>query len=111
MPNVEMLHLSDVEVSKGFLQPNPDGPHAKAKLLPSLRSLNLENVTLNDDDWGHLTTYLGHQTSDNQSISLGVLGDTPLMRPEVMSEIRGLVEEFTYKPNSETEDSEPPFIQ
>jgi len=69
MPNVTTFHLSDVEVSKGFLQPNPEGPRANTKLLPSLRSLHLEDMTLRDDDWGHLTTYLSHQTSDDQPIS------------------------------------------
>ena len=111
MPNIETLYLSDVEVSKGFLQPNPDGPHANMKLLPSLRSLRLEDVTLddddgNDDDWGYLTAYLAHQTSDNQIISLEVLGDLPHMPPGVVDKIRGLVKEFTYEPKPEAEGKE-----
>ena len=96
MPSIRTLYLSGVEVSKGFLQPNPEGPHAKKKLLPSLRALHLEDVVLNDNDWGHLTTYLGHQISNNQAISLQVFGDSPYMPQEVVDEIKGLVEEFTY---------------
>ena len=97
MPSVRTLYLSGVEVSKGFLQPNPGGPHPNMKLLPLLQALHLEDVTLTDGDWSHLTTYLAHQTSDGQTISLQVFGDSPYMSPEVVDEIRGLVEEFTYE--------------
>ena len=95
MPNIKTLHLSRVALSKGFLQPNPDGPRANTKLLPSLRSLHLENVTLSDNDWSHLTTYLAHQTSDNQAISVQAWG-RPYMPTEVADEMEGLVEEFSY---------------
>jgi len=108
MPKIETLYLSEVQVSKGFLQPNPDGPHTDTKLLPSLRSLHLEDVTLKDNDWGHLTAYLAHQTSDNQIISLEVFGDSPHMSPEVVDVIKGLVEEFIYEIKSETEGGESP---
>ena len=99
MPNIETLHLSKQVLSEGFLQPNPDGPHASTKLFPSLRSLRLEDVVyLNDKDWSLLTTYLTHQTSDNQAISLEVIGDFPSGLPEVVDGIRGLVREFTHSP-------------
>jgi hypothetical protein len=48
MQKIERLFVYDVKLSKGFLQPNPDGPFAHAKLLPSLRSLDLKVVTLGD---------------------------------------------------------------
>jgi len=98
MPNIEMLWLCDAIFSEGFLQPAPGGPHANTKLLPSLRSLKLEDVVLEDGNWDHLTTYLAHQTSDDQVLSLQVTGDIPLIPPEVADEIRGLVEEFVYYP-------------
>jgi len=101
MPSVRTLYLSGVDVSNGFLQPNPDGPHANKKLLPSLRALHLEDVALSDVDWSHLTTYLAHQTSGGQTISLQVFGDSPYMSPEVVEEIKGLVEEFTYDQDEE----------
>jgi len=103
MPGIETLYLSGVEVSKGFLQPNPDGPHANTKLLPSLRSLHLEDVTLDDDDWGHLTTYLAHQTSDGQIVSLEMFGDSPYMCPGVVNEIKSLVDEFELDQKSSAE--------
>ena len=96
MPNIKTLHATGAELSKGFLQPNPDGPHPNTKLLPSLEMLCLENVILNDDNWSHLTTYLAHQTSDGQAISLEMVGMLPYMRPEVVDEIDGLVGEFIY---------------
>jgi len=97
MPNIAALSISEVKLSEGFLQPNPNGPYANTKLLPSLRTLRLEHVLLTgDDDWGHLTTYLAHQTSDNQAISLQMIGDFPHVCPEVVERIKDLVEKFTY---------------
>ena len=105
MPNIETLRLSGVRLSNGFLQPNPNGPRANTKLLPSLRLLRLEHVIFwNDDDWGHLTRYLDHQTSDKQPISLEVIGCFPHGRPEVVKRIKDLVKEFTHRRNSQAED-------
>ena len=106
MPNIETLYLSKVALSKSFLQPKPDGPHANTKLLPSLRYLDLGDVTLTDGDWGHLTTYLIHQTSGGQVISLHASGSFH-MCTEAMSEVVGLVEEFSYheRPKAESEGS------
>jgi len=97
MPNIETLHLSNPLLSEGFLQPDPAGPHANTKLLPSLCSLRLEDVDcLDNDNWSLLTTYLAHQTSDGQTVSLEVIGDLPSGPPEMVNKIRGLVEEFTH---------------
>ena len=95
MPNIETLRIHCVRLSEGFLRPNPDGLHANAKLLPSLRSLSLEGVNLNDNNLGHLTKYLAHRTSDNQTISLEVRGYSRYSRQKVANEVKGLVEEFT----------------
>jgi len=97
MPNIKTLCIHDVKLSKGFLQPNPDGPRSNTKLLPSLRSLSLERVIrVNDGDLGHLTTYLAHQTSENQPISLRLTGYSRYLHPKTVDEIEGLVETFTY---------------
>ena len=92
MPNIETLSISNVKLSKGFLQPDSDGPHAGMKLLPSLRSLSLGNITPSGGSWDHLTTYLAHQTSNGQSISLTVFGDTPHIH-SVVNKIKELVVE------------------
>jgi len=96
MPNIKTMCLSEGALSEGFLQPNPDGPHANRKLLPSLQLLYLEDVDLDDNNWGHLISYLTHQTSDGQIVSLEVLGNSPYMPPEVVDVVKGLVDEFTY---------------
>ena len=107
MPNIETLRLSDVHLSRGFLQPNPNGPRANTKLLPSLRSLCLEHVMVHsDDDWGHLAEYLDHQTSGEQSISLEVIGRFPHGRPDVVDRIKDLVKEFTHRRNSQEDEDE-----
>jgi len=105
MPNIETLCLSDLLLSDGLLQPNPRGPQANMKLFPSLRSLYLENARIRTkDDWSHLLTYLAHQTSDGQTISLEVTGDVPHGCP--VDEITGLVEEFAYPQNPVAEENE-----
>ena len=99
-PNIEFLCLSGVDLSEGFLQPNPDGPRANMKLLPSLRSLRLENIGLDDNDWGHLITYLAHQTSDDRIISLDMRGYCPYMCPGVANKVKDPAE-FVPFPNLE----------
>ena len=96
MPNIETLHISDVKSLKGgFLQPNPDGPCANMKLLPSLRSLRLRGAYLDDDDWDCLAKYIAHQTSGGQTISLDVGGYASSPCLEVVEGIVGMVEIFT----------------
>ena len=98
MPNIETLHLSDHLLFKGFLQPDPAGPHANAKLLPSLQLLRLEDVSYRKtEDWDLLLEYLAHQTSDNQRISLELIGNFPKLRVELVDGIKELVEEFTFR--------------
>jgi len=97
VPNIETLSIRHTELSKGFLQPDPDRPHTKTKLLPSLRSLSLEYISLGDDGWGHHMTYLAHQTSHGRIISLRVSGDVPHIPSEVVGEIKDLVGEFIYQ--------------
>jgi len=99
MPNIETLFICNPEFSEEFLQPNPDGPHSNTKLLPSLLSLHLDYIPLmEDDDWSDLMTYLAHQTSDNQVVSLKVVSNFPHVCPEtVASGIKALVKEFTYE--------------
>jgi hypothetical protein len=96
MSKIETLEVVDVELSEGFLQPNPDGPHSKSILLPSLRSLHLTRVSLTDRNWDPLVAFLRHQTSVGQPISLSVLGTGRHMCLGVAKEIRDLVEGFTF---------------
>ena len=101
MPNVETLQLCNAALSEGFLQPNPIGPYSKARLLRSLRSLHLENVTLINRDWGPLVRYLARQVSESggKAIRLTMIGRVPHLCPDVEREIRDLVQEFNYCPN------------
>ena len=95
MRNIETLRLCNPMLSSRFLQPDPKGPHANTKLLPSLRFLHLENVTASDATWEPLVTYLVHQTSKGQIISLQVSSFLSISRG-VMEEIRDLVDTFVY---------------
>jgi len=106
MPNIAILTLSGVELYEGFLQPNPNGPYADEKLLPSLEVLCLEDVFPVNGDWSPLTTYLVHQTMDNQTVSLEMVSDFPYMRPEVVNEIEDLVEAFHLREGVRMEDEQ-----
>ena len=96
MPKIETLELLDVELSEGFLQPNPYGPHLKSKLLLSLRSLRLNRAILTDYNWDPLVVFLRHQTSAGQTISLSIVGTGRHMCLGVAKEIRDLVGELTF---------------
>ena len=91
MSNIERLCLRYVSLTDGFLQPDQTGPHANAKLLPSLRYLDLKDVTA-DTGWRPLVDYLVHQTSNRQAISLRLEVRRGRVPPEVLKEIEDLVE-------------------
>jgi hypothetical protein len=100
MPNLESLHLVNVEVSSGFLLPNPEGPNANKKLIPSLRRLYLENVVATNKSWDPLVHYLICQAMDNQSMLICVFGDESHVCLEAVKRIEPLVGEFVYVPDS-----------
>ena len=93
-------------VSDRFLLPDPKGSNAHKKLLPSLRRLYLKDAKAVDDNWYPLITYLTHQTSGNQAVSLESFGEGVHVCPEVIERIEGLVEELVYEPDP---DSRCPF--
>ena len=103
MPNIQTLWLDCPTLTYGFLLPDPDRPHANTKLLPSLRYPQLEDVIPSDAGWEPLTIYLAHQTSEGQVISLGVFGHS-CIPPEIVEEMHGLVETFSYDPISDAGD-------
>ena len=93
MPKIEELRIVYPELQDGFLQPDSQDLSAK-KLLPSLRRLFLEEVVLEDEDWGHLLPYLTHQTSDGQRISLTISGTREHICEEVLTEMERLTEDL-----------------
>ena len=94
MPNIETLELYCVDLAKGFLQPNPYGPYAGTKLLPSLRHLSLERPGIVRDDWRDLTTFLAHQSFGGKPFSLNIEAGIH-MCPGVAMLIEGWVQKFT----------------
>jgi len=99
MPNLEVLYLIHPVVSDGFLLPDPNGPNAHKKLFPSLRRLYLERARAVDDNWDPLITYLAHQTSGDQAVSLDLFGEKVHVCSEVIERMEGLVEELVYEPD------------
>ncbi|KAF9784967.1 hypothetical protein BJ322DRAFT_799601 [Thelephora terrestris] len=98
-PNVEVLRLIDAVILEWFLLPDPSGPNAHRKLLPSLRWLVLEGVKVEEDDWDPLVRYLAHQASGEQSFSLSLSGKGVHICSNVQEQIRGLVDLFLYYPD------------
>ena len=103
MPNLEALHLTHGPMESGFLLPDPNGPNAHKKLFPSLQRLYLEDTEAVDNDWEPLVTYLAHQISGNQAVSLELFGEGVHVCPEVIEQIEGLVEELVYEPDLKQE--------
>jgi len=103
MPNIEYLHLANITVRSRFLLPCSGVTIPYQKLLPSLRRLYLEDVRAEDEDWDPLITYLIHQTSGNQAVSLGVSGKGVHMCSDVLDKIYELVEELVYCPDPDKE--------
>jgi len=99
MPNIEVLRLVGAVMFDWFLLPNPDGPNAHKKLLPSLRWLHLEDVETEDNDWDPLVSYLTYQTSGDHPVSLSVFGEGLHICWEVTEQIRDLVDVFHYYPD------------
>jgi len=96
MSNLETLHLVHAPVDYGFLLPDPSGPYADRKLLPSLRRLYLQDASANFGDFGPLYPYLIHQTSGDHPFSLYLLGQYMHICLSLASRIGPLVEEFFY---------------
>jgi len=94
MPNIQELYLMSTKISDGFLRPGSDGPLVNAKLFPSLRFLHLEDVLIDDNDWSPLVSYLTHQTSGGQALSLRLAGKSIHICPHVAEAIKDLVEEL-----------------
>ena len=103
MPNLEALHLISPMVTDRFLLPDPNGPNAYKKLIPSLQQLYLEDAGAVDDNWEPLVTYLAHQTPGNQAVSLDLFGGWVHVCSEVIKRIECLVEELVYIPDPDQE--------
>ena len=99
MPNLKVLYLVRPVVPDGFLLPDPDGPNAHKKLLPSLRRLYLKDVKAVYDNWEPFVAYLTCQTFGGQRVSLSVFGEGVHVCSEVIKRIDGLVEELIYVPD------------
>ena len=102
MSNLEVLYLTR-PVRSGFLLPDPNGPNAHKKLLPSLRRLYLEDAEAVNYNWDPLVTFLTHQTSGDQTVSLELFGQGVHVCSEVIEQIKGLVEELVYEPDPDQE--------
>lgn len=95
MPRLNYLWLVDVDLLDGFMQSNSNEQPPGWEPLPSLQSLCLQDVLVENDDWQPLITYLEHQCSGNQTLLLEVksLSNMP---QEVLSQVQDLVGNFEY---------------
>ena len=96
MPNLEALYILKTVVDDGFLLPDPNGPNANTKLIPSLRRLYLEDSLWAYGEFGPLFHYVTHQTSGNHPFSLYLFGKHSHIHSGTAKEMEGLVEEFVF---------------
>ena len=94
MPNLGSLWLDNVTLSDGFLQPSLNGPHINKKLLPSLQTLCLVDLTVEDDNWEPLITYLAHQATNGQEISFQLVN---FKTSDVPARVRKQIEDLVKK--------------
>ena len=94
MPNIRELYLINPRLSGRFLQSGPEGSLAQKKVLPSLRRLHLECPFLGYDGWRPLLLYLGHQTSDDQRISLTIANRRDHLCEDELEEMESMVDEL-----------------
>lgn len=98
MPELQVLHLFDVELSSGFLLPKHNRQNAHNELLPSLRTLYLDSVTAEDDNWDPLVNYLTHRQGSR--LVLLTLSGAHICS-ETLERIKLLVQELRYLPDSD----------
>jgi len=103
MPNIKYLNLVNTIVWPEFLLPYENGPGPRRKLLPSLQWLGLEDVKAEDDDWSPLVTYLAHQTSGDQAVSIKISGEGLHICADVLDQIYELVSGIYYIPDPDVE--------
>ncbi|KAF9777537.1 hypothetical protein BJ322DRAFT_1179467 [Thelephora terrestris] len=90
--NITTLRLVEVHLEKGFLLP-AHGP-IEAKLFPSLKNLRLEEVYSDYGSWQPLLHYLIHQMTGGEQITLVIVAPHEHIPRTVLTEIKGLVEDF-----------------
>ena len=98
MPNIEELRLVSPTIEDRFLRPSPDSTSPNLKLLPSLRFLQLDRPIVDYGVWRLFISYLAHQTSGGQAISVGITGRPIFLCPRVAERIRDLVQELVLDP-------------
>jgi len=96
MPKIQELHLVNVMVFDGFLQPSPGGPLANTELLPSLQRLRLDSVFLDREGWGPLLPFLAQKASGGQAVSLTLTEEYLHICRNMVRDIESLVEEFIF---------------
>ena len=101
MPNAQELTIMNNESPDGLPRPALDGPFVGMKLFPSPRYLHLYDF--GGRYWSSLASYLIHQTSGGQVISLRVAGEPVRICPHLVESVRNVVEELILDLSSEEE--------
>ena len=93
LPNLRGLHLKGTALLATFLGPtlNRDGG-----LLPSLQSLFLDHVNVDDGDWTPLMTFLAHRASSGNRLHSLVIAGSCDTTPEMSRVLEEAVQEFRW---------------
>ena len=88
LPNLRALALSWASLSDIF-----PGSVESSVIPVSLESLTLERLTVDDDDWSPLLTFLAHRASVGNPLHMLKIVGGSHMCPEIVGDIKGMVGE------------------
>ena len=92
LPNLNKLHLNKIHLPAIFPGPNPSGNEG---ISLSLQTLVLRHLTVDDNDWSPLTTFLAYRTSSGKPLNTLVVSYSDHMCSKVVGRIEGMVQEFS----------------
>jgi hypothetical protein len=91
LPNLTTLHLTDMHLPAMFPAPNSIGDGG----IPlSLQTLDLRDMTVDDDDWDLLTTFLSYRASSGKPLNTLKVTSSNHMCLKVVEDIKKVVREF-----------------
>ena len=92
-PNLRALHFGAMSLPPVFQEPNLDG---NGELLPSLRHIFAERMSVGSHGWNPLVAFLVHRASSGNPLGSLTIVDSPHICLREKGLIRGLVQEFRF---------------
>ena len=98
---VEIWINRHVSLSEWFVEPDLGGARSYGQILPSLKHLSLFKPGLDEGNWTPLVTFLSSRASVGNLLELLEISPCPHICPDVVEEIKRVVQEFKYRSESD----------